>query len=97
MTTQESRANESVVVGELNKGYTVPEIAEYLQVSRTYVYKIARRNKLPLNKPIKVPSPKARRIYEAVTPAMSPSMVARVFRITPTVVSNIVTYYKEHS
>jgi len=91
---EDPRVTQVYIGEELMKGRTVAGVAASLRVSRTYVYKVARRFKFPLNKPVSIPSGKARRIYDAVTPAMPPSMVARVFRIHVSVVNKVIAYYK---
>lgn len=93
----DKRKTQSIVIGELNKGRSVRDVAASLGVSHTYVYKIARTLKLPLNKPLRIPSPKARRIFDSITPSMPPSTVARIYRITPATMQSIITHYKKES
>lgn len=96
-TLSDKRQTQSIVVQELNKGRSVREVAAHLGVSHTYVYKVARTLKLPLNKPLRIPSPKAHRIFDSITPSMPPSTVARIYRITPATMQSIITHYKAGS
>lgn len=88
----EQRVTLETVAFLLFNGETVPRIAKHFNVSRSLIYRYARDHGLPLNKPLDIPSPKARRIAIEATRHAIP-IVAASFRVRPEIVTQCLNHY----